>query len=101
LLGVSLVEVRRELGRGAAVVLTLGHVVSAWSLAGGLVDAGPGKRTVGNHAVLAVGILNTGATAEQVVIKNSWGGHWGAAGYGFVSARYLEAYGIRVHVLER
>lgn len=43
------------------------------------------------HAVTIVGYENkTGAIADTVFIfKNSWGARWGAAGYGFVSYRYL------------
>lgn len=43
------------------------------------------------HAVTIVGYENkTGAIADTVFIfKNSWGVRWGAAGYGFVSYRYL------------
>jgi hypothetical protein len=45
------------------------------------------------HAVTVVGYENkTGAIADTVFIfKNSWGVKWGAAGYGYVTYRYLFA----------
>jgi C1A family cysteine protease len=61
-----------------------------------------GRRTRGNHAVLAVGIATgISETGDTVIIKNSWGENWGVAGYGFVSNRYLDGYTVRAHMMER
>jgi C1A family cysteine protease len=58
-----------------------------------------GERVVGGHAVVAVGyddgmhILNTGPGATETVgailIRNSWGTGWGAAGYGWLPYEYV------------
>jgi len=95
-------SIESQLVGGHAVLLTLAFVLAAWHRAGGVVDAEAGRRTKGKHAVLAVGIVTgISGTGDSVIIKNSWGQNWGAAGYGFVSARYLAAYVVRVHVMER
>lgn len=97
----GLPSIEHELTEGHAVLLTLAFVPTAWRLPGGLIDAEPGRRTVGNHAVLAVGTAaEIGATGDAVIVKNSWGENWGAAGYGFVSNRYLTEYTVRVHAME-
>lgn len=76
------------------VVLTYRFVAPAWTSSEGLVDATPGRVTAGAHAVLAVGVSETGWT----MIKNSWGPWWGDAGYGQVSPSYTEEYGVVAHV---
>lgn len=98
----GLPSIERELADSHAVLLTLAFVLAAWRLAGGVVDAEAGRRTRGNHAVLAVGIVTgISGTDDSVIVKNSWGQNWGVMGYGFVSSRYLAAYTVRVHVMER
>lgn len=89
--------VAAELEESRAVVLSLRVVRSAWRVTGGEVDADPGAKTPGSHAVLAVGVLDD---PVRVIIKNSWGPLWGQDGYGFITERYLDTYGLRAHVLE-
>ncbi|MPZ66707.1 MAG: hypothetical protein GEU83_14750 [Pseudonocardiaceae bacterium] len=90
-----------ELGGGAAVLLTLGVVRSVWLYGDGVIDAEPGRRTPGRHAVVVVGIAEDPDTSSmRLIIKNSWGRSWGNDGYGLVSQRYLEAYGVVAHALE-
>ena len=58
-----------------------------------------GERIVGGHAIVAVGyddnmkIKNTNAGAVEttgaLLIRNSWGGGWGAAGYGWLPYEYV------------
>jgi hypothetical protein len=93
--------VAAEVARGAAVVLTLNFVPGAWP-SSGKVDAAPGRKAFGRHAVLAVGTLADPAepAESQTLIKNSWGADWGMDGYGFVTRRYLSNYGHLAHVLE-
>ncbi len=94
--------VATEVARGAAVVLTLDVVPGAWPKTG-VVDAPPGRKARGRHAVLAVGTTLDPTRADpeaQTLIKNSWGAGWGLAGYGLVTARYLSTYGRVAHVLE-
>lgn len=91
-------SVGNEVGRGNAVVLTLGVVPGAWPKSG-IVDAPAGRKTPGAHAVLAVG-TTTLANQIRTIIKNSWGTRWGVDGYGFVSSRYLDEYALVGHVLE-
>ena len=68
---------------------------SVWP--GGIIDAEPGRKTPANHAVLAVGGL-TGP--DRIIVKNSWGAGWGDHGYGSITRRYLDHYGLRAHALE-
>ncbi len=79
------------------MLVSLRVVYSAWRSPDGVVDAEPGRKTPASHAVLAVG----GEQAGRVLIKNSWGPGWGMSGYGSVTRRYLESYGLRMHVVER
>lgn len=58
-----------------------------------------GERIVGGHAIVAVGyddnmkIKNSNAGAVEttgaLLIRNSWGGGWGAAGYGWLPYEYV------------
>jgi C1A family cysteine protease len=82
---------------GHAVVVTVRVVPSAWRRADAIIDADPGRKTPGNHAVLAVGALSD---PDRIIVKNSWGEGWGRDGYGFLTRRYLEHYALRAHVLE-
>lgn len=91
-----------ELAAGMAVVLTVRVVVAAWLAPGGVVDAEAGRKSPGVHAVLAVGSVADGSSdAQQIVIKNSWGPAWGDAGFGFLTSRYLDAYGVVAHAMEQ
>lgn len=86
-----------ELDLGRPVVLTLRVVPIAWYGSGALIDADANLKTPGNHAVLAVGTL---ASPDRLIVKNSWGGGWGANGYGYVSRRYHDHYALCAHSLE-
>lgn len=96
----SIETVRRELAAGHPVILTLRVVVSAWRQSGGVVDAEPGRKTPGNHAVVAVAVTEVNETPEHVLIKNSWGDHWGKGGYGALSRRYFDHYMLNAYTLE-
>ena len=96
----SLATLREQLAHRNAVLLSLRVVPSAWHLPDGTIDAEPGRKTPGNHAVLAVAVTEAGERPEQAIIKNSWGRSWGTEGYSYLSRRYLENYGLRMHVLE-
>jgi len=85
------------LDSGRPPVLTLRVVAAAWYHAGEVVDAEPNLKTPGNHAVLAVGALEA---PDRLIVKNSWGPAWGAAGYGYVTRRYYDCYALRAHILE-
>ena len=60
---------------------------------------GAGEKVVGGHAVVAIGyddamtVTNaaSGTTATGAFkIRNSWGTHWGDAGYGWLPYDYVE-----------
>ena len=93
-------DVRSVLEIGDPVILTVRVVVSAWRTPNGVIDAEPGRKTPGNHAVVAVAATEQNEAPEQVVIKNSWGPHWGDRGYGALSRRYLDHYTLVAHTLE-
>jgi hypothetical protein len=90
-------EVAAALEAGRPVVLTVRVVPLAWYGGAALIDAEPGAKTPGNHAVLAVGALET---PDRLIIKNSWGAEWGDDGYGYLTRRYFEHYALRAHRLE-
>jgi len=62
-------------------------------LPGGLVAyPAPRSRVRGGHAIVAAGYddsLQIGADKGALLIRNSWGTGWGAAGYGWLSYRYV------------
>jgi C1A family cysteine protease len=95
---IDLDRVGQEIADGNAVVLTVLVVHDAWPKSG-IVDAPPGRKTPGAHAVLAVG-TGTSGIDEVALVKNSWGVGWGLDGYGLMSRRYLESYCRTAHVLE-
>lgn len=86
-----------ELDSGRPVILTLRVVPHAWHHAGDVIDANPNLKTPGNHAVLAVGVLDM---PDRLIVKNSWGTSWGAKGYGYLTRRYHNHYALRAHSLE-
>lgn len=90
-------DVTGQLAVGHPVVLTLAVVPAAWYHGGDTIDAEPGVKTPGNHAVLAVGSLGD---PERLIVKNSWGPGWGDGGYGLVTRRYYDHYALRAHILE-
>lgn len=94
---VSFDAVANELDASQPAVLTVAVVKAAWYHAGDLVDAEPKLETPGNHAVLAVGVLDD---PDRLIIKNSWGSGWGDDGYGYLTRRYYDHYALRVHILE-
>jgi len=51
-----------------------------------------GEKVLGGHAVLAVGYDDAkkiGASTGALLIRNSWGAGWGAAGYGWLPYDYV------------
>ncbi|HUO47889.1 MAG TPA: C1 family peptidase [Acidimicrobiales bacterium] len=46
----------------------------------------PGERSVGGHAVLAVGYSDP---KGQVIVRNSWGSTWGDGGYFYMPYQYM------------
>ena len=55
---------------------------------------GPGDAFEGGHAVVAVGYddkKKIGPDTGALLIRNSWGTEWGAAGYGWLPYSYVEA----------
>ena len=48
---------------------------------------GKGEKTLGGHAVMAVGYDRS---AGRFLVRNSWGAKWGKKGYGTMPFEYLE-----------
>ena len=96
----SLELIREELAGGNAVVLTVGVVRKAWQEPGAMIDAPPGEKVPGNHAVLVVGSSEEGERVEALKVKNSWGPNWGNGGYALLSRSYVETYGVCAHAIE-
>jgi hypothetical protein len=92
--------VRDTLGAGEPVILTIGVVPPPWQRPLPMIDAEPGRKTHGYHAVVAVGITEMGEDPELVLVKNSWGPRWADQGYGAISRRYLDHYTVAAHRLE-
>ena len=92
--------VRDSLTAGEPVILTIAVVYPPWQHPLPLIDAAPGQKTRGNHAVVAVAITETCEDPEIALVKNSWGPGWGDQGYGRISRRYLESYTVAAHRLE-
>lgn len=96
----DLPSIRVELEVGNAVVLTIGVVRKAWLASAGWVDAMVGEKVAGNHTVLVVGASEDGDAEPRLKVKNSWGEGWGEDGFGIISKRYLDIYGICAHAME-
>ena len=45
-----------------------------------------GEKSIGGHAVVAVGYNDS---TEQILIRNSWGADWGQGGYGYMPYEYF------------
>lgn len=93
--------VRDALRAGDPVILTIGVIQPIWQAPGEMIDAEPGRKTQGTHAVLAVAITEPDEQPDRVLIKNSWGPRWADGGYGPLSRRYLDHYTITAHRLEK
>jgi C1A family cysteine protease len=89
-----------ELVATRAVVLTVGLVHYAWQKPGVMIDAAPGEKVPGKHAVLVVGASEKGEPVEVLKVKNSWGPDWGNGGYALLSRGYLDTYGVCAHAIE-
>lgn len=89
--------VASALGAERPIVLTVRVVPDVWYVGAALIDAEPGAKTPGNHAVLAVGALEE---PDRLIIKNSWGTAWGDGGYGYLTRRYFDHYALRAYRLE-
>jgi len=93
-------SVRDALEVGDPVVLTIAVVQPLWHQPLPIIDAEPGRKRQGNHAVVAVAITEHGEDREVVLVKNSWGPGWADRGYGTISRRYLDHYTVAAHRLE-
>jgi hypothetical protein len=91
----SMSALEDALSAGRPVVVTFGLVPRAWFHGHDEIDAEPGAPITGAHAVLAVGL----DANDRLIIKNSWGPWWGDGGYGYVTSRYLQTYGVVAHSL--
>jgi hypothetical protein len=98
--GALISDLQPSVSLGLAVIVTVGVVPYIWQTGTGEVDAPPGLKTKGNHAVLAVGTLDRNGS-NCLLVKNSWGPDWGDLGYGYISDRYLSGYGRCAHVIEQ
>jgi hypothetical protein len=89
-LSTVLTNLIHSLNTGIPVAVGMGWPPSRALRGGNYLNAQKPREGSG-HAVTVVGYENkTGAIADTVFIfKNSWGTKWGAAGYGYVSYRYL------------
>jgi hypothetical protein len=86
-------EIETVLEAGRPVVVTFRFVPRAWLESSGAVDAEVGATIAGGHAVAVVGV----DAGRGLIVKNSWGPEWGDAGYGYVTPRYLQNYGVVAH----
>ena len=82
------------------MLFTVGIVHKAWQEPGAMIDAPPGEKVPGYHAVLVVGSSEEGEQVEVLKIKNSWGPNWGRGGYALLSRNYVETYGLCAHAME-
>lgn len=64
----------------------------------GVVVADPGSTSLGRHAIVCVGAA-TVAGERLFLVQNSWGDHWAAGGYGWLSHEYLSIFGGEAAVL--
>ena len=79
-----------SLATGISPVIAL-QITEAWLDVGsdGFIDSAEAEgKSLGNHAVAAVGYDNE---TRQIMIRNSWGEHWGLAGYGLLPYEVFNA----------
>lgn len=55
-----------------------------------LVEAVPGDRIRGRHAVVSVGLARNRHGVKYIKIRNSWGQDWGQEGHAWLSLPYLK-----------
>ena len=81
----------QELDQGRLLIVLLRLSWSFdWVQPDGIVDQAVGEKPDLNrrHAVIAVGHGDVNGQ-RAVIIRNSWGDGWGAAGYGYLTEKYL------------
>jgi hypothetical protein len=103
LAGLTPEGIRAEMRADRAVILSLRVVPPAWfslqAALSGVVDAARDAKSVGAHAVLAVGGFARNGE-EGIVAKNSWGPTWGDGGYALLTDQYIEHFTDAAHVLD-
>jgi hypothetical protein len=55
--------------------------------------------TADYHAVLVVGAATHATHGRRLLVRNSWGPHWGAGGYGWLPLAYLVAFAVQAAAL--
>jgi hypothetical protein len=91
----SVPRLREVLEDRRPIVVTVRFVPLAWLASGGEIDAAADATSIGGHAVLATGVDDD----DRVRFKNSWGEDWGDGGYGTMTRRYLDEFGVVAHAL--
>ncbi len=85
----GLAEMRAKIEKGVPLVLVLA-ICPEFHIAANAVVADPNKFSPrGLHAVVAVGVAKE--PADGLLIRNSWGRHWGADGHAILSKEYVMA----------
>jgi C1A family cysteine protease len=57
-------------------------------------------QAAGYHAVLLVGAWTDPVYGRVFLVRNSWGVHWGAGGYGLLPVDYLVNFGTQAAKVE-
>lgn len=85
-------EVRAAVCAGMPVVLVVSLTLAMYAPdKEGIVRGGPTDRAVASkHALLAVGAGHR-VDGEYILVRNSWGQHWGFLGHGWLHDAYLAA----------
>lgn len=100
----NLIDIKRSLAQGYPVVLGFTCFESIFldrvRRNGVIPYPQKNERNSGGHAVLAVGYIEPGVGIEKaladcghLIIRNSWGPDWGAAGYGYLPYTYIHGSG--------
>ena len=86
----TVVAIRALLGAGTPVLLVASVTLAMYAPdAEGIVRGGSTDSTVARkHALLAVG-SGHGPDGEYILVRNSWGLHWGIEGHGWLPDAYL------------